>query len=311
MRKLVGWLGGLAALGLVGFLVVTDPAFHRVLFGIGLPLPAAPPDLANGRAMFFAGGCASCHATPGHADRLRLGGGLALHSPFGTFHAPNLSPHPADGIGGWTLDQFIRAMREGVAPDGRHYYPAFPYASYQRMGAKDLADLFAFLKSLAPVAGRAPEHALAFPFQIRRLVGGWKLLYLDGRVFVPDPGRSAAWNRGAYLVEGPGHCAECHSPRDALGGIVQARRYAGGPDPENPRKTVPNITPHRDGIGDWSKGDHAQFLKTGESPAFVTAGGSMASVIRNMAELSDDDRAAMAEFLVTLPPIAGKPQPAR
>lgn len=311
MRKRVGWVVALAALGLAGFLAVTDPLFHRAIFGNSVTAPAGAPDLANGRALFFAGGCASCHATPGQPDRLKLGGGLALHSPFGTFHAPNISPHPSDGIGRWSTAQFIAAMREGVAPDGSHYYPAFPFTAYQRMGGKDLGDLLAFIQSLAPIEGRAKPHELGFPFNIRRLVGGWKLLNLDGRLFAPVAGRSEAWNRGAYLIEGPGHCAECHSPRDALGGLVSAKRLAGGPDPEDPKKTVPNITPHKDGTGGWSAGDWRHFLKSGETPGFVTVGGSMGSVIKNMAELPDADRAAMAEYLVALPPIPGKPVAAR
>ncbi len=310
MRRIIQGLLSIGALGAVGFLIMTAPAFQRLIFGASPPAPPGAADLANGRTLFFAGGCASCHATPGQTDRLRLGGGLALHSPFGTFHVPNLSPHPQDGLGGWNLDQFITAMHEGVAPDGSHYYPAFPYASYQRMSAKDLADLFGFLKTLEPVEGRARPHEIGFPFNIRRLVGGWKLLNLDGKVFTSVAERSANWNRGAYLVEGPGHCAECHSPRDFFGGIVSAKRFAGGPNPEG-KGIVPNITPHRDGLGGWSREDHARFLKTGETPGYDQAGGSMVSVIKNMAELSDADRAAMAEYLVTLPPIAGKPVTAK
>lgn len=296
----LAWLG---LLGLAGAYALTDPAIQRALTGEDAAPPAGAADIANGRTMFLAGGCASCHATPGQDDRLKLGGGLALHSPFGTFHAPNISPHPRDGIGGWTGADFIRAMREGVSPGGQHYYPAFPYTSYQRMGAKDLADMLGFIKTLQPVEGRARDHELPFPFNIRHALGGWKLLNMDGRAFRPDPARSAEWNRGAYLVEGPGHCAECHSPRDRVGAIVKARRFAGGPDPEDARKSVPNITPHKDGTGGWSRGDWAEFLKSGETPGFVTAGGSMGAVIRNTAQLPEADRRAMAEYLVTLPAI--------
>lgn len=306
MRRLLLALSGLVLIGVAGFLVVTDPAFFRLIRGSSPAAPAEPPNLANGRTMFFAGGCASCHATPGQPDRLKLGGGLPMHTPFGTFYVPNLSPHPRDGIGNWTADQFIVAMREGVSPDGSHYYPAFPYTSFQRMGGKDLADLLAFIRTLEPVEGRAPANEIGFPFNIRRSLGGWKLLHLDGRLQEVVALRSTEWNRGAYLVEGPGHCAECHSPRNALGGIVTAKRFGGGPDPEG-KGTVPNITPHKDGIGDWSKQEHALFLKTGETPGFLSVGGSMRSVIRNMAELSDADRLAMGEYLSTLPPVAGKP----
>lgn len=279
-----------------------------MLFGQNPGEPGVMPDLANGQTLFNTGGCASCHAVPGQEDRLKLGGGLALPSPFGVFYVPNISPHPRDGIGQWPIEAFVRAMREGVSPEGKHYFPAFPYTSYQRMGAKDLADLFAFLKTLAPVESRVRDHAVAFPFNIRRLVGGWKLLNLDGKLFTPDPKQDAAWNRGAYLVEGPGHCAECHSPRDAIGGILKAKRFSGGPDPEG-KSFVPNITPHKDGLEGWSKGDFADFLKTGETPGFYSVGGLMKSVIRNMSQLSDTDRAAMGLYLSTLPARAGKAPP--
>jgi mono/diheme cytochrome c family protein len=306
MRKFLLWIAALGVAGLAGAYVVTDPAFLRLVHGRSTAIAAAAPDLVNGKTMFDAGGCASCHAVPGQADRTKVSGGLALHSPFGTFHVPNITPHPRDGIGNWTPADFVRAMREGVSPDGRHYYPSFPYTSYQRMATKDLTDLFGYIKSLAAVEGQAKAHELPFPFNIRRLLGGWKLLNLDGKPFTPDPARDVAWNRGAYLVEGPGHCAECHSPRDALGGIVTAKRFAGGPDPEG-KGTVPNITPHKDGISGWTSGEMASFLKTGDTPGFVNVGGSMGSVIKNTAQLSDADRAAMAAYLVSLKPVAGKP----
>lgn len=310
MRKFLLWIIALGIVGLAGAYVVTDPAFLRLVHGRATEIATGAPDLVNGKTMFDAGGCASCHAAPGQPDRTKLSGGLALHSPFGTFHVPNISSHPRDGIGGWTPVDFVRAMREGVSPDGRHYYPSFPYTSYQRMATKDLTDLFGYIKSLAAVEGQARAHELPFPFNIRRLLGGWKLLNLDGKPFTPDPSRDVAWNRGAYLVEGPGHCAECHSPRDALGGIVTARRMAGGPDPEG-KGTVPNITPHQDGISGWTSGEMASFLKTGDTPGFVNVGGSMGSVIKNTAHLSDADRAAMAAYLVSLKPIAGKPVAAK
>ena len=305
MRRIVKALVMLAALGLAGAYVVTAPAFHHLVFGENAGTVPTSADLDNGRTLFHIGGCASCHAIPGEKDRTRLGGGLGLKSPFGTFYAPNISSDKADGIGGWPVDAFIRAMREGVSPAGEHYYPAFPYTSYQRMGAKDLADLFAFLKTLPAVAGRVRAHDVPFPFNIRRLLGGWKLLFLDGKLFTPDPAKDVAFNRGAFLVEGPGHCAECHSPRNLLGGIVTGKRFAGGPDPEG-KGSVPNITPHADGIGSWSKSDIRDFLKTGETPGFYSAGGSMTSVIKNTSELSDEDRNAMATYLLALPPIAGK-----
>jgi mono/diheme cytochrome c family protein len=264
------------------------------------------PDLANGQTTFNAGGCSSCHAVPGQPDRTKLGGGLAIPSPFGTFYAPNISPDPADGIGRWSEAEFVRAVTQGVSPGGYHYFPAFPYTSYAHAKLDDIRDLFAYLKTLEPVQGKARDHAVPFPFDIRRNIGIWKWLFMDGRPFVPEPARSASWNRGAYLVNSLGHCAECHSPRNFLGGIVAGTRFAGGPNPEG-EGWVPNITPK--GIGDWSAKDIAYFLQTGEMPEGDAAGGAMARVIKNTSQLSPEDRAAMVEYLKSLPPVDGPPRP--
>ena len=269
-------------------------------------LPAYTPDPANGLTTFNAGGCSSCHAVPGQPDRLKLGGGLAIPSPFGTFYSPNISPDPADGIGRWTEAEFVTAMRKGTSPSGTHYFPAFPYASYAHARVEDVRDLFAYLKTLAPVSGKVRDHGVPFPFNVRRNIGIWKLLFMDDKPYQPDPARSAQWNRGAYLVGGLGHCAECHSPRNFLGGIVAAQRFAGGPNPEG-EGWVPNITQKR--LGDWSAKDIAYFLETGQTPEGDTAGGSMARVIRNTSQLSAEDRAAMAEYIKSLPPVEGPPRP--
>jgi len=299
---LIAAVAGLGAL-CAGFWWVTIPAV--VPAGA---LPAYQPNVDNGRTVFNAGGCASCHAVPGQPDRLKLGGGLAIPSPFGTFYAPNISPDRADGIGAWSEADFVTAVLKGTSPRGEHYFPAFPYPSYQHAALGDVRDLFAFLKTLPPVAGRVRGHDVGFPFNIRRDLGGWKLLFLDGKPFTPDPARSAEWNRGAYLVNALGHCAECHSPRNALGGIVAAQRFAGGPNPEG-EGWVPNIT--RKGIGDWSEKDIAYFLETGTTPDGDSVGGAMTRVIRNMAELGDADRIAIAVYLKSLPPVEGPPKPAK
>ena len=267
--------------------------------------PAAP-NAANGLTTFNAGGCSSCHAVPNQPDRLRLGGGLAIPSPFGTFYAPNISPDPVDGIGRWTEADFVNAVTNGVSPDGAHYFPAFPYTSYAHAKVEDVRDLFAYLKSLAPVAGKVRDHDVPFPFNIRRNIGIWKWLFMDGKPFVPDPARSSRWNRGAYLANGLGHCAECHSPRNFLGGIVAAQRFAGGPNPEG-EGWVPNIT--QKGIPEWSENDVAEFLKTGEMPDGDSAGGSMVRVIKNTSQLSGEDRADIAEYIKSLPPVDGPPRP--
>lgn len=281
-------------------------------------LPPHTPDFDNGRTMFNIGGCASCHATPNKdaekVDRTRLGGGLALQSPFGTFYVPNISPDPADGIGSWSEADFVTALWKGTSPHGRHLFPAFPYTSYQHMELADVRDLFAYLKTLPPVSGRARRHDLAFPFNVRRLVGLWKVLYLHGGPFRRDPSQSAQWNRGAYLVNGPGHCAECHSPRNFLGAVVASERFAGGPSPDG-KGWVPNITPV--GLQHWSKEDIAwsakdiaSFLDDGMNPAGDFAGGAMVETIRNTSKLDAADRAAIAAYIVSLPPRQGpKPPP--
>lgn len=281
-------------------------------------LPAYTPNVDNGRTMFNAGGCASCHATPAgepdKMDRTRLGGGLGLKSPFGTFHVPNISPDPSDGIGEWSEANFVTALWKGTSPWGKNLFPAFPYTSYQNMALADMRDLFGYLKTLPPVTGRTRRHDLMFPFNLRRLVGVWKLLFLHDGTFAPDPSQSAQWNRGAYLVNGPGHCAECHSPRNFLGAIVESQRFAGGPSPDG-KSFVPNITPvglqhwSKDDIA-WSQSDIATFLESGMDPSGDYAGDVMAEVIRNISLLDTADRAAIAAYIVSLPPRQGpKPPP--
>jgi mono/diheme cytochrome c family protein len=269
-------------------------------------LPKHKPDLANGKFIFTVGGCGSCHAAPdaGNGDaELVLAGGRALDTPFGKFIVPNISPDPEHGIGGWTLAEFVTAMKYGVDPQGRHLYPAFPYTSYQRMRVEDLIDLKAYLDTLPPVAADAPPHQLRFPFGIRRGLGLWKLFYVDGETLQPDPAASEEVNRGAYLVRGPGHCGECHSPRNIFGGIIASRAYSGGPAPEGDG-TIPNITPDpKTGIGDWSKEDIVSAFATGFTPDFDTFGSAMVAVQENLAELPRADLEAIAAYLKSLPPI--------
>jgi mono/diheme cytochrome c family protein len=294
MKRWLISLTGLAVLGAVAGWLITAPQ----------PLAAdevasAPGDAARGARLFHVGGCASCHAAKGAkgAARLALGGGAALVTPFGAFQPPNISPGP-DGIGGWSLADFDNAMRRGIAPDGRHYYPAFPYASYARMRAGDVADLFAYLKSLPAVSGAAPANQIGFPFNIRRGIGLWKRLYLDPAPVVALPANAPADVRaGQYLVEGPGHCGECHTPRDQFGGSDRARWLAGGPDAEGKGK-VPGITP---AALTWSAGEIADYLKTGFTPDYDSVGGSMVEVQANLAQLPDADRAAIAAYLKAMP----------
>ena len=280
------------------------------LYGLSAPIrlgeeaiaPEGSGDAENGRLVFAAGGCASCHASGGDAGAPELGGGEALVTVAGTFHGPNISPHSEDGIGDWSLADFANAVQRGVSPDGGHYYPAFPYASYARMSASDVADLFAFMKTLPAVEGSAPAHDLAFPFNIRRGVGLWKRAFLDDapvRDLAADA--SPQLQRGRYLVEGPGHCGECHTPR-TLGGygdLDHSRWLGGGPNPEGDGR-VPNITP---GGLDWSEEDIAYYLESGFTPDFDMVGGPMANVIDNISQLPTEDRAAIAAYLKAVPAV--------
>jgi mono/diheme cytochrome c family protein len=276
-------------------------------------LPAHTPNLANGATMFTIGGCSSCHAVPNNdpekVDRKRLGGGLALKSPFGVFYAPNISPDPKDGIGSWSEANFVTALWKGTSEHGANLYPAFPYTSYRYMQLGDVRDLFAYIKTLPAVQGRSRRHELSFPFNERRLLGIWKLLFLGEGAFVSDPSKPAQLNRGAYLVNGPGHCAECHSPRDLLGGIIESQRFAGG-SPDG-TEWAPNITPTglRGGDEDWSEKDIASFLDDGMTPSGDFAGGAMAEVIRNTSLLASEDRDAIAAYVAALPPRQGPTPP--
>ena len=253
-----------------------------------------PGDASAGRRMFFAGGCGSCHMSPGQPDPLRLGGGLALTTRFGTFYPPNISSDRADGVGGWRAVDLANALLSGVSPDGRHYYPAFPYTSYQRMSAGDVADLIAFLRMLPPVQGRAPAHRLAFPFSIRRAVGLWKLLYFDNSSLLPDANQSAQWSLGRYLVEGPGHCGECHTPRGLLGQMEPNKRLAGAPVPDG-RGNAPSLVGA--GLADWTAADIEEALSSGVTPSGDVLGGGMTGVVRNTAQLPQQDRDAIAVYL--------------
>lgn len=307
MRRLLILLAllGVAGLGVFWFVTAPKPAVAA-----GDTSLEQGGDKDKGKLIFFAGGCASCHATPGQEDRLKLGGGYALPSPFGTFYAPNISPHPEDGVGKWTVADMANALIAGVSPDGSHYYPAFPYTTYVNMKLEDVKDLMAFIRSLEPVAGKAKPHELPFPFNIRRTLGGWKFLFFAKGEPAPASATPAV-QRGHYLVEALGHCAECHSPRNPLGGIVSAQRYAGGPDPEGKGGWMPNISQNKKGLGDWSAKDIAGFLKTGFNMEGDVVGGTMGSVIKNMAELPESDLLAMGEYLKTLPALESPPRPAK
>ena len=295
-------------------LIVATCVALGTLWWVTEPRPVAGPELnalagdaQRGKVIFDAGGCASCHQSPGQEDRLTLGGGLQLKTPFGVFVVPNISSHPTSGIGKWTTADLVNAMKAGLSPDGSHYYPAFPFTTYAHMRHQDIADLMAFLRTLAPVESETKPHNLAFPFSYRRLVGAWKLLYLDRTELVDDANKSQEWNRGRYLVDSLAHCAECHSARTILGGVDEKYRYAGGPDPEG-KGMAPNITQHKSGIGSWSKADVMEVLTSGLTPAPDEVSGSMAQVVKNISQLPKRDREAMAEYIKSLPPREGPPK---
>jgi mono/diheme cytochrome c family protein len=263
------------------------------------PLPAHQANLANGERMFNAGGCASCHGSVenGKPVRERLGGGLQLPTPVGVFHVPNISAHPVDGIGGWSSLQFLNAMQRGLSPGGQHYYPAFPYTSYARMYAADVLDLQAYLLSLPAVAGTAPAHELRWPFSFRPALGLWKRLFLDEAAVMALPGADTLVQKGRYLVEGPGHCGECHTPRNLAQAMSNSQWLEGAVNPGGDGN-VPSL---RDGLGDWSPRDIIYYLETGVDPDFDVVGGDMAAVQGNMSRLPAADREAMAAYLKALP----------
>ncbi len=274
-------------------LTAPRPAFERP------PPDLVPGNVERGRTVFFAGGCASCHASPGQPDRLRLGGGFALASPYGTFRVPNISPDRQAGIGAWSVTDLANALLSGVSPDNAHYYPAFPYSSYTGMTLEDVRDLYAFLQSLEPVSERSKPHELALPFRIRRFVGFWKLLFFRPRHVEDARAGQPVSDRGRYLVEVLGHCAECHSTHNAFGAVKPSTRFAGGANVDGVG-FVPNITPQR--LASWSVEDIAEMLKSGKTPDHGQIGWSMADVVENTAELSQDDRLAIASYLKSLPP---------
>ena len=267
-------------------------------------LPAHDADTTRGEAIFHATGCASCHAAPNATDdaKLILSGGQAFETDFGTFHAPNISTDLDAGIGGWSAAEFVSAVKHGTSPDGSHYYPAFPYSSYIRMEVADILDLKAYLDTLPADPTPSKPHSIGFPFNIRLALGGWKMLFLDPDPVVPQ--KDAVLARGQYLVEAMGHCGECHTPRNALGGLDETRWLGGGPNPDG-AGSIPNITT---GSLDWTESDIAYYLESGFTPDFDTVGGSMVAVIENTSKLMPEDRTAIAAYLKAVPAITSLPE---
>lgn len=259
----------------------------------------------RGRYLVHAGGCLTCH-TADRPDAIPLAGGRSLETPFGVFHAPNLTPDPETGLANWTDADLGRALRKGVAPDGSYYYPAFPYPSYTGITDEDVAAIGAYLRSLAPVRLETPGHELRWYLSSRLVMFGWNLLNFRAGRFEPDPGQSAEWNRGAYLARHLGHCGECHTPRNALGAPDRSRELAGARAPGGER--IPDITQHRDnGIGRWSADEIELFLEYGVLPDGDFTGSSMSAVITdNTSQLTAADRQAIATYLKSVAASGGE-----
>jgi mono/diheme cytochrome c family protein len=290
---------------------------HRMRIGVSLAIAAVvavaaaaqaqPADaVKKGEYLVAAGGCVSCH-TDFKNKGAPLAGGRGLKTPFGVFYAPNITPHPARGIGGWSEGDFVRAMREGLDPGGSHYFPVFPYTTFTAIADDELKAMFAYLKSVPPADVGNKPHEVSFPFGWRFTQTFWKVLFFESKRFVPDPARPAQWNRGAYLVNALTHCGECHTPRNLLGGVERDKMLCGtGDGPEG--EVAPNITPDPEtGIGKWSAAELANYLKTGTDPSGDVAGSLMAEVIEHStSKLTEGDIAAIVEYVRTLPPVRNK-----
>jgi mono/diheme cytochrome c family protein len=265
---------------------------------------AAQGDAKHGEYLAKAGGCVACH-TEEKKGAVRFAGGRVLKTPFGTFYGPNITPHPQAGIGNWKEADFVRAMREGIRPDGANFFPAFPYTSFTKITDADLRDLWAYLRTLPASDKPSRAHELRAPYGWRWLVTPWKWLYFDPGPFKPDPAASQAVNRGAYLVQALGHCGECHTPRNSLGGPRRDRYLAGGKGPEG--KGVPNITPTR--LKKWGDEGLKYFLETGFTPDGDIANATMGEVIRNTtSQLTPADLASLIAYLRSIPAIPDAPK---
>lgn len=287
-----------------------SPAAAGLLLLGALAVCAPPGALAQGDArrgeyLAKAGGCIGCH-TEERKGATPFAGGRALKTPFGTFYGPNITPDPKSGLGLWSEADFIRAMREGRRPDGANYYPAFPYPSFTKIADPDLKDLWAYLRTLTPSAQASRPHELRFPFGYRVLLWGWKWLFFRPGAFVPAPDRTAQVNRGAYLTEALGHCGECHTPRNFLGGPKRGRHLAGGKLPDG--GTASNLTPTR--LKKWSDGEIKDVLQTGLGPDGDIVAEAMGEVVRNTtSKLTSADVDAIIAYLRALPPLPVEPKP--
>ena len=266
-------------------------------------IPAHTPDAGNGKVMYNAAGCFSCHK-PGpeltDADPSLPSGGMALKTPVGVFYPPNLTPDPETGLGKWTDLDFVNAVQRGLSPEGQHLIPAFPYTSYARMKTEDVLDIRAYLATLTPVVSPEKPAEIPAPWLLRRGVGLWKHLGLDTTTWQPDPAQTASWNRGAYIANAPGHCNECHTPRNIFMVIDMSRQFEGGPHPEGQGK-VPSL---RDLVGRGKYKDAADLtlaFQNGEMFGYENmSSGGMGAVQTNLSKLPQADVEALADYIVSL-----------
>ncbi|WP_129778261.1 c-type cytochrome [Peristeroidobacter soli] len=260
--------------------------------------------IERGRYLARAGNCVSCHTAPGGQP---FAGGLGFETPFGKLYSTNITSDPDAGIGKWTEEQFVRAVREGVRPDGAHLYPAFPYTAYTKLSDEDVAALYAFLKIVPPVSEQPPQNEMGFPFNQRWALGLWKTMFFDAGRFQPDSAQSPEWNRGAYLVESLGHCSACHSPRNFLGAEQTSKAYTGGEytdkvvTGESRPWSAPNLTSAKNGLGPWPVEEVATYLKTGRNSFSETHGPMNEVILNSTRHLTDADTLAMARYLKSLP----------
>lgn len=260
------------------------------------PVAAGQAEVERGRQLVIQGDCVSCHTRDGGEA---MAGGLGMNTPFGIIYTPNLTPDRDTGIGTWSPDQFYRAMHEGREPHGQFLYPAFPYVYFTEISRSDSDAMLAYLKTVPPVRYSPPADRLPFPFNIRPLVWFWNLLFFRAHDFQPDPSKSAEWNRGAFLVGGPGHCAQCHTPTNLLGANDNGKPFRGG---FLDNWAAPDLTENgRTGLGGWSQAEIVEYLKTGRNPR-AQAGGPMAEVVSYSTSLmSDADLNAIAIYLKSIP----------
>ena len=259
----------------------------------------------SGEYLTRAGDCIACHTAPGGSPGA---GGFRMDTPFGFLLSPNITPDSATGIGLWTADEFYRALHDGVNRRNQDMYPAMPYTFYTKVTRADSDSIFAWLRSMKPVRNAVDVNQLRFPFDQRWSMMGWRELFFTEGTFSPDPAHTPAWNRGAYLVQGLGHCNACHSPMNALGANEKRQAFTGG---SVDGWFAPNLTGElKTGLGSWSIDQVATYLKTGASKGKSTAVGDMAMVIHgSLSYLSDGDLRAMAEYLKSLPPKSAHTRP--